>query len=1592
MPPESQPNAPTGQNVVCAGPWEYRKECFKLSSTSACPQDGYYDMACMVDETCAYSRRTTETYSDRNATGEKKDIQFCDYSEQPPCETTTTSLYTKTCAVRATELIGELRAVGAEDPKFPLSIASATVTGSLVYGATQTTNSSGSGWSQKVTTTKWTQACTLVINNVATEWEEGPHPECGQVHSLCPDPSRPKYLYCRAPSHGLEPDPGTCDAVAGQGVKYSAPGLSQNTLKSTYDAQADIRTDTSFNRPRCLTADDVPYASVETKYTRLVTQLDAPVPAGVDGPALKFQLVNALKLLFELQANDPAFTPARRDRVLGLYSSHPEVNHFFRVDPTIDFRWVEDAPAAFMSPNTFSARWTGFVEAPQAGTYIFHVRWDDSVRLWVNGQLLVDRATYQGEIWVQGSISLTAGRHAVKLEHREGYGAAGVGLQWQPPGATAAQAIPTSRLFTPDQLGNGLLGEYFDNDDFTSDTCSTGLPPLEASCPAAQGVHGTLALCQRMLDTHLSGAAASSLLTVCTSAATGIEQLASSGCDTQAYWPVSNSVTSQLLIKGLPQMGTTLGSEARITELREKLASIQRWYAGLRGHPSPGTPPSPELMAQTSEVMKAFWTGAWLKDDLGLTATTDAQAQTVRAKLLLDGFTADRQVLLAAFGEGGAPPLTGAPLLYLLEDSLRALNERMQEVSRLHDMGCRFTTCTNRSTTTSQLWNVLAELEDAQKFQQKVSAATAVSADWKRVFNRMSTGHAAFRASVEDALGLAAGTYSPDDLFTRPVTGPAMALTAMLRDAQARADGYAASGLFTAEDDHTLKVGLNRQKQDEILIHLNSILQQLDGSVAAYNSNRLTLVQGLLAQLQNQGVQGSLDGKRLLLDEQLKALNRDLNGLRVGQAVEEARLGDFMDGFEALYPVIAEQGQVMLKANHDLVVPNTGRRGTDANDVNAMAALKQNGAPFVLSPSVGSQLVVQVGGRWSPTCALGLTAGPNGSLVKVTSSQLPITTGPEGFSVVDSAGTYTALAIDTVNTESNFSNSTNTESWCAGFNPSVPIFNLSGSVESCMSNETGTTWSRTWNRTNSHGSDRRSTFSVSRGLRSLLAPFPDEPVGSLLLVELVRGTTDRANVRSVRVLQSPSTALLVTAESDYYVVVNDAAIKAGTPTAQCSSWVGSSHLDVHIAQLSPQSNEAVILAGAMVSGLGKLKEEGKLYVDQGRLLPSQTNVLRNKAFKDMYDGCGCTSLDGYPESLRALFTTWVEKAVVDVEREVELVSIERQLRQLALEISALEAELSNAQTQSRLFALVPAWTLRNLDGTAIRAQLEALDEVLSQWLAPIVRILHPETLTRFDASELNLLNALTQIDPTSTSTDISVLAETAKQAARAVETRLRAVRVAKPTPTLLKAIVSIPRPGVTPTTLYKKVDPATAKAVWDEILAGRSPVLPVTPENVYNPGGGQEILPCNQVTPIIHSMAVYGVVGAGQAFESLTLTVAVSPQMAFPAVSHLYRYEFSEPTYLGPAVQMMFGPNTKVIADLEKYWIQQATSVGAGLSPFSNFQVALKVFSDTNPSPTPGVLNPSNPLSKVSELLIAFYVEPTQEALGVKLPGVLSCQ
>lgn len=127
-----------------------------------------------------------------------------------------------------------------------------------------------------------------------------------------------------------------------------------------------------------------------------------------------------------------------------------------RIDPAVNFDWGAGSPDASIGSDTFSVRWTGQVRPQYSQTYQFYVRFDGGVRLWVDGELLIDKWFDQTSAEWVSDIALTANTdYDIRLEYYSNTGNASVKLYWSSP-SQPKQIVPQSRLSeTPPLISAG---------------------------------------------------------------------------------------------------------------------------------------------------------------------------------------------------------------------------------------------------------------------------------------------------------------------------------------------------------------------------------------------------------------------------------------------------------------------------------------------------------------------------------------------------------------------------------------------------------------------------------------------------------------------------------------------------------------------------------------------------------------------------------------------------------------------------------------------------------------------------------------------------------------------------------------------------------------------------------------------------------------------------------------------------------------------------------------------------------------------------------------------------------------------------------
>ena len=96
----------------------------------------------------------------------------------------------------------------------------------------------------------------------------------------------------------------------------------------------------------------------------------------------------------------------------------------------INYDWAGGGPGNGVGVDNFSVRWTGRFSFG-GGDYAFIARADDGIRVWVDGNMLIDAWRDQSATEYRANRNLSSGEHEVKVEYYENGGGAVAQVRWE---------------------------------------------------------------------------------------------------------------------------------------------------------------------------------------------------------------------------------------------------------------------------------------------------------------------------------------------------------------------------------------------------------------------------------------------------------------------------------------------------------------------------------------------------------------------------------------------------------------------------------------------------------------------------------------------------------------------------------------------------------------------------------------------------------------------------------------------------------------------------------------------------------------------------------------------------------------------------------------------------------------------------------------------------------------------------------------------------------------------------------------------------------------------------------------------------------
>ena len=122
-----------------------------------------------------------------------------------------------------------------------------------------------------------------------------------------------------------------------------------------------------------------------------------------------------------------------------------------RLDKELNWDATGEKFAGTDLEDHFYVRWTGLLRVPKEGTYTLFTESDDGSRLWIDGKQVVDNGGLHGMEEKNGTVTLKAGDHEIKVDLFENEGEVGLKVSWQADGL-AKQIIPAGAYFhKPDE-------------------------------------------------------------------------------------------------------------------------------------------------------------------------------------------------------------------------------------------------------------------------------------------------------------------------------------------------------------------------------------------------------------------------------------------------------------------------------------------------------------------------------------------------------------------------------------------------------------------------------------------------------------------------------------------------------------------------------------------------------------------------------------------------------------------------------------------------------------------------------------------------------------------------------------------------------------------------------------------------------------------------------------------------------------------------------------------------------------------------------------------------------------------------------------
>jgi len=811
-------------------------------------------------------------------------------------------------------------------------------------------------------------------------------------------------------------------------------------------------------------------------------------------------------------------------------------------------------------------------------------------------------------------------------------------------------------------------------------------------------------------------------------------------------------------------------------------------------------------------------------------------------------------------------------------------------------------------------------------------------------------------------------------------------------------NSYLSSGLYTVPIPNQITYGFGesftlvenlRQKSFEDLTNARDkftegrtkILDELIGketSVAGPENRKKIELQKLEAEVL--ALESQRDGQWLRISQ----LNEDFNGLRSNLADDNRRsAANIKDAADTLNNVKYQKlhkNEVVTFENHDQPVLISPLDAPAISDIksNSLSLLAKAGFK-IAGLSAGQIALFTVQNNWSPTCAL-TKSDYNKDQVRGA------LTGPEGYMVTSTQGKAQVRSVSDYQRHDRIDSEGASASLCVEVDGGYHTMFFGGSsikLEGCIAKSVQVSQSKGGSNDFTESTENRSNAAFNLGIRSEYTPFPTLPAGSLLIVQIKTGQSERNDILSIEIAHKDTT-IVAQADVDVYLVVNDCRGEE------------SNGLEVSYRLQSSKEGQDKELSKAMIAAVNAVLPDIENILSQGQVSPTQLSAIDAKIDANL------SKVEGNPiqtlgqSALSDLYRSWKQNMLLSIEQKSRIKQLEREIAIELITLKRIYSDLSSAKAEleavkkdqtleniNRLYELKITQALDDFDVNDLGNQLRQTARTLTKYVIPIYRFRNPNYLLTD-----TLRDPLKKLRNLSLSENISTLAVKVQDFGRAIALPEKSTEMDYPSWVLNHPIqLSFPNPAYVDrdpqeaendekaedrkddrSRKYNKLSNiprasrAVSKGVWDvlnhlssdpENEKANQVTFSIRPEDLYGNDGPR--LKCVEASPVITSMMIYfavndeaslGKIGKNQ--STFTTTLELSKKMYFPQEEGLETFEIidsdqknqigrSSTSWRHPVIPVRFGLDSELDAVSKDVSQFGPKGPGDGLSPFMDF-------------------------------------------------------